>query len=124
MHMQGVARGMPGRHNVAVSRAAADAMKILGQQIRAARTARHWTLVETAHRLGVDRRTVSSIESGSPGVAIGTVFTAAALVGVDLFGLSGPELARARRLGEETLALLPVRVRNTTRGDDDVDFDF
>ena len=115
---------MPGRHNVAVSRAAADAMKILGQQIREARTARRWTLEDTAHRLGVDRRTVSRIESGSPGVAIGTVFTAAALVGVDLFGLSGPELAHARRLGEETLALLPERVRKTTRGDDDVDFDF
>ena len=115
---------MPGRHDVAVSRAAADALKVLGQQIREARTARRWTLVDTADRLGVDRRTVSSIEVGSPRVAIGTVFTAAALVGVDLFGLSGLELARARRRGEETLALLPERVRKTAAREDDVDFDF
>lgn len=104
---------------------ATDALKVLGQQIRQARAARRWTLVETAERLGVDRRTVSSIESGSPRVAIGTVFTAAALVGVDLFGLSGPELARARRLGTETLALLPERVRKASgkdEDDDDVDF--
>ena len=115
---------MPGRRDVAVSRAAADALKVLGQQIREARTARRWTLVDTAYRLGVDRRTVSSIEVGSPRVAIGTVFTAAALVGVDLFGLSGLELARARRRGEETLALLPERVRKTATREDDVDFDF
>jgi hypothetical protein len=44
-------------------------------------------------------------------VSIGIVFNAAFLVGVDLFGLSGPELARARQLGRETLALLPAKVR-------------
>lgn len=115
---------MPGRHDVALSRAAADALMVLGQQIREARIARRWTLVDTADRLGVDRRTVSSIEGGSPRVAIGTVFTAAALVGVDLFGLSGTELARARRRGEETLALLPERVRKTPARKDDADFDF
>ena len=113
---------MPGRHRVAVSRAATDAMRVLGQQIRQARKERRWTLVETAHRLGVDRRTVTNIEEGAPGVAIGTVFTAATLLGVDLFGLSGPELARARRLGEETLALLPGRVRKTKDDDDFDDF--
>ena len=111
--MEGVA--VMARHSVAVSRASADALGVLGNQVKLARLARGWTLADTADRLGVDRRTVGSIEDGSPKVAIGTVFNAAVLVGVDLFGLSGPELARARRQGEETLALLPERVRQPSR---------
>ena len=112
------------RHSTAVSRAAADALGVLGTQIKLARLARGWTLADTADRLGVDRRTVSSIEAGSSRVAIGTMFNAAILVGVDLFGLSGPELARARRQGEETLALMPERVRQPPQKDSDDDFAF
>jgi transcriptional regulator with XRE-family HTH domain len=112
------------RHSVAVSRAATDALGVLGNQIKLARLARGWSLADTAARLGVDRRTVSSIEAGSPKVTVGTVFNAAVLVGVDLFGLSGPELARARRQGEETLALMPERVRQPSRQDADDDFAF
>jgi len=112
------------RHSAAVSRAAADALGVLGNQIKLARLARGWSLADTAARLGVDRRTVSSIEAGSSRVAIGTVFNAAVLVGVDLFGLSGTELTRARRQGEETLALMPERVRRPPRKDSDDDFAF
>jgi transcriptional regulator with XRE-family HTH domain len=112
------------RRSVAVSRAAADALRVLGNQIKLARIERGWSLADTADRLGVDRRTVSSIEAGSSKVAIGTVFNAAVLVGVDLFGLSGPELARARRQGEETLVLMPERVRQPSRKDSDDDFAF
>jgi transcriptional regulator with XRE-family HTH domain len=113
------------RREVAVSRASADALKVLGNQIRIARQARGWSLVDAAARLGVDRRTVSSIEAGSASVAIGTAFNVAFLVGVDLFGLTGPELARARRQGEETLALLPARVRKPAgKGGSDDDFAF
>jgi hypothetical protein len=39
------------------------------------------------------------------------VFNAAFVIGVNLFGLEGADLARARRQGEEILALLPARVR-------------
>ena len=46
------------------------------------------------------------MENGSPTVAIGTVFNAAFLLGVDLFGLDRTGLPRRRR-GEDTLALLP-----------------
>lgn len=77
-----------------------------------------------AARLGVNPRTVSKIESGSPTVSIGTVFNAAFLVGVNLFGLSGPELARARRAGEETLVLLPEKVRKPVGKSSADDFAF
>jgi len=99
------------RRAIAVSRAAADAAGVLGNQIKLARHARGWTIADLAVRLGVNERTVMRLEAGSPTVSIGTVFNAAFLAGVDLFGLTGAELARARRQGQDTLALLPAKVR-------------
>lgn len=107
---------------VVVSRASRDALSVLGAQIRRGRIERGWTQAELAARLGVDARTLSAVENGAANVAIGTAFNAAFTVGVNLFGLDGDELALARRRGEETLALLPTRVRprqDTDAGDDD-----
>lgn len=112
------------RRGIAVSRASADALGVLGNQIRLARHARNWSITDLAARLGVNPRTVSSVERGSATVTIGTVFNAAFLVGVDLFGMTGPELARARRLGEETLALLPAKVRKPMVAESSDDFAF
>ena len=109
---------------VAVSRAAKDALGVLGNQIKLGRYARRWSAAEFAARLGVDPRTVYALEAGSPTVSIGTVFNAAVLVGVDLFGLTGPDLVRARRAGEETLALLPEKVRRPEVKDNENDFAF
>lgn len=111
------------KHNIAVSRPSADALRLLGSQIHEARIARGLTVTDTASRLGIDHRTLRAVEQGSPKVAIGTVFNAAFLLGVDLFGLDPDALAAARRRGEETLALLPRRVRPRTGSDDDgIDF--
>lgn len=107
-----------------MSRASADALGVLANQIKLARHARNWSIADMAARLGVNPRTVSKIESGSPTVSIGTVFNAAFLVGVNLFGLSGPELARARRAGEETLVLLPEKVRKPVGKSSADDFAF
>lgn len=106
------------------SRPATDALRLLGSQIAAARRRRGWTQAATAARLGVDPRTVSAIERGSPAASIGTVFSAAFLCGVNLFGLEGDDLARARRQGEETLALLPERIRRPRGALSDGDTDF
>lgn len=104
-------------------RAAADAIAILGQQIKAARHARKWTAAELAARIGVDRRTVAAIEAGSPAVSIGNVFNAADILGVPLFGAEDRfELGRLRREGRDRLALLPTRVdppRSMSAPDDD-----
>ena len=99
------------RRLVAVSRASDDALRVLGNQIKTARKSRGWTVADLAARIGVNPRTVSAIEDGSPSVSVGNVFNAAFVIGVNLFGLEGADLARARRQGEETLALLPARVR-------------
>jgi transcriptional regulator with XRE-family HTH domain len=113
------------KQRVATSRASRDALRLLGLQIKQARVERAWTQSELAGRIGVDRRTLSSVENGSPNVAIGTVFNTAFTVGLNLFGLEGDELALARRRGEETLALLPRIVRPShaaPSGDADDDF--
>lgn len=87
-----------------------DAVEVLGAQIALARRERGWTAAELGERVGVSARTISSLENGSPSVAIGVVFEAATMLGIALFGVEGPELSRLARQGRETLALLPSRV--------------
>lgn len=100
---------------------AMDAVSALGLQIRAARTHKGWTQKQLAERIGSQQKTISAIEAGKATVAIGTVFEAAAMAGVRLFDAEGDELARLRRRGEETVGLIPRRVRPRSM---DVDDDF
>lgn len=111
---------------ISPTRAAADALVVLGTQIRMARHDRNWTAADLGMRIGADPRTVTAIERGSPGVSIGTVFSAASVLGVPLFG-DDDERARLRRRGEERVALIPSREyqpRSTTGLDDDDALDF
>ena len=93
---------------------AIDAAQLLGTRIAAARRARRMTEAELAERLGISRPTVRRVERGDLGVALGTVFDAAALLGVPLFDPDPDrvrlELARAT----DQLRLLPARVRRST----------
>lgn len=108
------------KREIAPTRAATDALVVLGTHIRLARHANNWTAADLAARIGVGPRTVTAIEKGSPGTAIGTVFSAASVVGVSLFGATDDELTRLRRRGEERVALIPSReYRPRTTGDDD-----
>ncbi len=111
------------KRTITLSRPSADALAVLGQQLHEARADKGWSVIDTAGRLGVDPRTVRAIEQGLPTVSIGTVFNAAFLLGVNLFGLDSHELAEARRRGEATLALLPSRMRQAKRDRfDGIDF--
>ncbi|MCH9734089.1 MAG: helix-turn-helix domain-containing protein [Actinomycetia bacterium] len=107
---------------VAPTGAACEALAILGAQIRVARHERNWTAAELGMRTGVGARTITAIERGAPGVAVGTVLSAATIVGVPLFGADREELARLRFRGQERVALLPSREyhpRDEGRDDDD-----
>jgi transcriptional regulator with XRE-family HTH domain len=111
---------------VAPTRVATDALVVLGTQIRVARHDKNWTAADVGMRIGADPRTVTAIERGSPGVSIGTVFSAASVLGVPLFG-DDDEIARLRRRGEERVALIPSREyqpRSTTGPDADDALDF
>lgn len=102
--------------------AAADAVTVLGQLIRRGRIERGWTVQQLAATLGVSHPTLTAIEKGKPTVAIGTVLTAADLVGVRLFGLDQTELAIRRRQGEDILSLLPKAVVPSQKNEVDDDF--
>ncbi len=94
----------------------ADALAVLGNQIRTARHERGWTAAQLAERLRVSVPTVLALERGAPGTAIGTVFNAAVLAGVPLFGVEDRvELTKMRRRGEERLALIGQRVRPSAK---------
>lgn len=102
-----------------VSAPSLEALQLLGLSIRIGRAHRCWSSAELAERVGVSRHTISKIEHGDPGVAIGTFFEAATLVGVPLFGdeMTRRQLAAHKR---SEIALLPEAVRRPrTRIDDD-----
>lgn len=101
-----------------ISPSAREALELLGGSIRAARLRRKWTAAELAERVGVSRPTLASIERGDPTVAIGSVFEAAAIVGVPLFD---GELTRRRSAAQlrTELALLPTRARRANTATDD-----
>lgn len=111
---------------IAPTRAATDALVVLGTQLRVARHERNWTAADLGMRIGAGPRTITAIECGAPGVSIGTVFSAASVLGVPLFGADDDELARLRRRGEERVALLPSREyqprQKGARADDALDF--
>ena len=107
------------RNYAAVTRAAVGT---LGALVAEGRRRRGWTAAELAERLGVSPGTVSQVERGAPTVAIGIYFEAAALCGVNLFGVGPRDLAPLERLTRDRLALLPQRVRRATQ--DVVDDDF
>ena len=95
-----------------------EALQLLGWSIRAARVRRRWSSAELAERVGVSRPTISKIEHGDPGVAIGTFFEAATLVGVPLFDDDATRRRFAAHKRTE-LALLPESARRLRRTIDD-----
>jgi len=87
------------------------ALSALGSQIAIARREVGWTAAELAERLGVTPALVARIEKGSPAAAVGTVFEAAVVCGVPLFGVGPDQLASIADRQRDRLALLPARVR-------------
>lgn len=77
------------------------------------------TVRELAERVGVSAPTIIKVERGDPGVAIGTVFEAATLVGVPLFD-EHPDVRRSYAAQKRAeLALLPAAARARREVDDD-----
>lgn len=97
---------------------ARDGLSVLGQEIKKNRISKQWTVADLAARAGVSPRTVRLAETGDSAISAGNLFNIAVLAGVSLFGSDTPAaLAQLRKRGEETLALMPVRVRTPDLGD-------
>ena len=62
-----------------------EAAQLLGKQIKLAWKQRKWSEQNLSDRAGISRATLQKIERGEMTCAIGLVFEAAALVGLNLF---------------------------------------
>lgn len=99
-----------------ISRAARQAVGILGDSIRSARLRRGWSVAVLADRVGVSAPTISKVERGDPSVAIGTVFEAARILDIELYG---GHQQLAGQIARNELALLPQRGRVRRAPDND-----
>ncbi len=88
-----------------------EALRLLGLQTRLKRKQAKMSEREFADRVGVSRVTIRQIEKGAPTVAVGLMFEAAAIIGVDLFVPEGTSLAPYLNRTRDTLALLPKKER-------------
>ena len=96
-------------------------VRLLGAEIARERKRAAVTAADLAERARISLMTLRKVERGEPSVAIGTVFEVAVLLGIDLFGT--PEQVRERTgRAQESLALLPRRVRHQGAGEVDDDF--
>lgn len=55
----------------------------LGQRIRLARIRRGWSVVDLASKAGINRNTLTALELGKPGTAIGVCFTVLWALGLE-----------------------------------------
>ncbi len=103
------------------SKRSAQALRLLGKQVRLARKQRGMSEAALAERVGIARSTLQLIEKGDPKVEIGLVFEAAVLAGVDLFAPEASSLAPQFERIDDKLALLPQSIRKP-RGEVKDDF--
>jgi transcriptional regulator with XRE-family HTH domain len=61
----------------------AERVVLLGQRIRLARIRRGWSVVDLATKAGVNRNTLTALELGKPGTAIGICFTVLWALGLE-----------------------------------------
>ena len=100
-----------------------EALLLLGKQIRLARKRQRMSEHELASRIGVARSTLQLIEKGAPSVAVGLVFEAAMIAGVDLFVPNATTLAPQLERTDDKLALMPRSIRKPA-SEPDFDDDF
>lgn len=94
----------------------------LGQRIRVARLRRGWSVADLAAKAGINRNTLTALELGKPGTAVGVCFTVLWALGLDKSldvvadpdaDLHGKALEASRR---------PTRAGKPRKAIDDYDF--
>ena len=93
------------------SKPALEAGTLLGEQIKLARKTRKWSEQSLADRVGISRVTLQKIEKGDMSCAIGLVFEAASLVGVNLFEQDRRSLTSQIEQTRDKIALLPQKIK-------------
>ena len=107
------------KQNRTYSRYTVEGLAVLAKMIRLGRLQRRLTAQELAERVGVSRSTLQRIEKGDPGVEIGLMFEAAAIVGIKLFDADERGIAALSERADDRIALLPRHVYKAGRKVDD-----
>ena len=101
---------------------AAERVAQMGQRIRVARIRRGWSIVDLASKAGINRNTLTALELGKLGTAVGVCFTVLWALGLDKSldavadpdsDLHGKALEASRR---------PTRAGKARNASDDYDF--
>jgi len=101
---------------------AAGQVAQLGQRIRLARIRRGWSVADLAGKAGINRNTLTALELGKPGTAVGVCFTVLWALGLEKSldvvadpdaDLHGKALEASRR---------PTRAGKPRKASDDYDF--
>ena len=99
-----------------------EAIAQLGQRIRIARIRRGWSLLELAGKAGINRNTLSALELGKAGTAIGVCFTVLWAFGLEtsLYALADPDTDEHGKALEASRR--PTRAGKPRKVDSDYDF--
>ena len=101
---------------------ATERLSQLGQRIRLARIRRGWSVADLAGKAGINRNTLTALELGKPGTALGVCITVLWALGLDKSvdavadpdgDLHGKALEASRR---------PTRAGKARKASDDYDF--
>lgn len=94
----------------------------LGQRIRVARLRRGWSVAELAGKAGINRNTLTALELGKPGTAVGVCFTVLWALGIDksLDAVADPDTDLHGKALEASRR--PTRASKSRKASDDYDF--
>ena len=100
----------------------AERVTQLGRRIRIARIRRGWSVVDLASKAGINRNTLTALELGRPGTAVGVCFTVLWALGLDgaLDGLADPDTDLHGKALEASRR--PTRAGKPRKTRDDYDF--
>jgi transcriptional regulator with XRE-family HTH domain len=94
----------------------------LGQRIRIARIRRGWSVADLASKAGINRNTLTALELGKAGTAVGVCFTVIWALGLDksLEAVADPDADTHGKALEA--ARRPMRAGRAKKPDDSYDF--
>lgn len=94
----------------------------LGQRIRVARIRRGWSVTDLASKAGINRNTLTALEQGKPGTAVGVCFTVLWALGLDnsLEAVADPDADLHGKALEASRR--PMRAGKSRKTRDDYDF--
>lgn len=108
--------------NFLIPSQAAERVALLGQRIRVARIRRGWSVADLAGRAGINRNTLTALELGKPGTAVGVCITVLWVLGLDksLEAVADPDTDLHGKALEASRR--PTRAGKPKKARDDYDF--